>query len=210
MRFYWSDENVATLRKLWAEGVSATQIAKQFGDGATRNAVIDKAHRLGLMGRATPSRPRRVKRVVISPRTGVTRPAAHTAPDLGPGASDDQRREYFSGQGASVLRRSMAVTAEQLAAVIVWDDLKLGQCAWILGETDGAASHCCGAPVDPDAADSLIRARYCADHGAAAIAPSQPRLTNPERVKVSRTGSRSVGAPSVFDRGATCGRAWNF
>ncbi|HRK63637.1 MAG TPA: GcrA family cell cycle regulator, partial [Terricaulis sp.] len=37
----WTEERVATLRKLWAEGLSASQIAKQLG-GVTRNAVIGK------------------------------------------------------------------------------------------------------------------------------------------------------------------------
>ena len=52
----WTDERVNVLKKLWAEGHSASQIAKQLG-GVTRNAVIGKVHRLGLSGRATPSRP---------------------------------------------------------------------------------------------------------------------------------------------------------
>ena len=52
----WTEERVEVLKKLWAEGHSASQIAKQLG-GVTRNAVIGKVHRLGLSGRATPSRP---------------------------------------------------------------------------------------------------------------------------------------------------------
>src|SRR5262245_35835764 len=52
----WTDERVEALKKLWAEGLSASQIAKQLS-GVTRNAVIGKVHRLGLSGRATPSRP---------------------------------------------------------------------------------------------------------------------------------------------------------
>ena len=46
----WSDERVETLKKLWAEGQSASQIAKELG-GVTRNAVIGKVHRLGLSNR---------------------------------------------------------------------------------------------------------------------------------------------------------------
>src|ERR1700742_4940648 len=52
----WTEERVAELKKLWAEGHSASQIAKKLGS-VTRNAVIGKVHRLGLSGRATPSRP---------------------------------------------------------------------------------------------------------------------------------------------------------
>ncbi len=54
----WTDERVECLRKLWLDGISASQIAKQLG-GVTRNAVIGKVHRLGLSGRATPSQPAR-------------------------------------------------------------------------------------------------------------------------------------------------------
>src|SRR5205085_4411379 len=51
----WTDERIETLKKLWSEGLSASQIAAELG-GVTRNAVIGKVHRLGLSGRAkTPS-----------------------------------------------------------------------------------------------------------------------------------------------------------
>lgn len=68
----WTDERVELLKKLWAEGLSASQIAHELG-GVTRNAVIGKVHRLSLSGRAKPAssaapRPRRA-------RTTVTRPA---------------------------------------------------------------------------------------------------------------------------------------
>ena len=47
----WTDERVDLLRKLWTDGLSASQIAAELG-GVTRNAVIGKVHRLGLSGRA--------------------------------------------------------------------------------------------------------------------------------------------------------------
>jgi len=46
----WTDERVELLKKLWSEGQSASQIAKELG-GVTRNAVIGKVHRLGLSNR---------------------------------------------------------------------------------------------------------------------------------------------------------------
>jgi len=46
----WTDERVETLKKMWADGQSASQIAKELG-GVTRNAVIGKVHRLGLSNR---------------------------------------------------------------------------------------------------------------------------------------------------------------
>ena len=42
----WTDERVELLKTLWAEGLSASQIANRLG-GVTRNAVIGKVHRLG-------------------------------------------------------------------------------------------------------------------------------------------------------------------
>ncbi|MEJ6478517.1 MAG: GcrA family cell cycle regulator [Octadecabacter sp.] len=47
----WTDDRVETLKKMWGEGQSASQIAKELG-GVTRNAVIGKVHRLGLSNRA--------------------------------------------------------------------------------------------------------------------------------------------------------------
>jgi GcrA cell cycle regulator len=51
----WSDERVELLKTLWASGKTAAQIATELGDNLTRNAVIGKAHRLGLSGRITPA-----------------------------------------------------------------------------------------------------------------------------------------------------------
>ena len=45
----WTDERIETLKKLWSDGLSASQIATALG-GITRNAVIGKVHRLGLVG----------------------------------------------------------------------------------------------------------------------------------------------------------------
>ncbi|MEM8538386.1 MAG: GcrA family cell cycle regulator, partial [Pseudomonadota bacterium] len=52
----WTDERVELLKKMWGEGQSASQIAKELG-GVTRNAVIGKVHRLGLSNRATGATP---------------------------------------------------------------------------------------------------------------------------------------------------------
>lgn len=69
----WTDERVEMLKKLWAEGLSASQIAAKLG-GVSRNAVIGKVHRLKLSGRAksTKSSAPRVRRTPNSsgsPRT---------------------------------------------------------------------------------------------------------------------------------------------
>jgi GcrA cell cycle regulator len=63
----WNDERVELLKKLWNDGLSASQIAAELG-GITRNAVIGKVHRLGLSGRAK------------SPSSSVPRPRKPRAP----------------------------------------------------------------------------------------------------------------------------------
>lgn len=50
----WTDERIALLKKMWKDGKSAADIAKVLARGVTRNAVIGKAHRMGLSGRPAP------------------------------------------------------------------------------------------------------------------------------------------------------------
>lgn len=50
----WSNEKIDLLKVLWAQGKSASEIADLIGDGVSRNAIIGKAHRLGLVGRPSP------------------------------------------------------------------------------------------------------------------------------------------------------------
>ena len=53
---YWTDERIETLRRLWGDGLSASQVAARLGGGATRNAVISKVNRLCIPPRKTRSR----------------------------------------------------------------------------------------------------------------------------------------------------------
>lgn len=69
----WTDERVEQLKALWTEGLSASQIARVLG-GVTRNAVIGKVHRLGLAGRAGPTRSERPR------HTSSHRSVARTQP----------------------------------------------------------------------------------------------------------------------------------
>jgi hypothetical protein len=51
----WTEERVELLKKLWAEGLSASQIAGRLLQGVTRNAVIGKVHRLNLSEQPSPA-----------------------------------------------------------------------------------------------------------------------------------------------------------
>ena len=74
----WSDDRVEQLKTLWTEGLSASQIARALG-GVTRNAVIGKVHRLGLAGRASPSRSER-PRLPMAPKAPSVRSHVPAAP----------------------------------------------------------------------------------------------------------------------------------
>ena len=66
----WTDDRVETLKKLWADGLSASQIAGKLGMGVTRNAVIGKVHRLNLAGRVNTPRAQ-TPRTARKPSEGV-------------------------------------------------------------------------------------------------------------------------------------------
>ncbi|GAA4721229.1 GcrA cell cycle regulator [Sphingomonas lutea] len=69
----WTDERIERLKKMWADGATASQIADELG-GVSRNAVIGKAHRLGLEQRPSPVKPGEEK------KAAATAPAAAAAP----------------------------------------------------------------------------------------------------------------------------------
>jgi GcrA cell cycle regulator len=73
----WTDERIATLTKMWESGATASQIADELG-GVSRNAVIGKAHRLGLKSRPSPVKPNEEKTAVRKAPDPV--PAAKARP----------------------------------------------------------------------------------------------------------------------------------
>ena len=81
----WTDERIETLRKMWDSGLTATQIAEELG-GVSRNAVIGKAHRLGLASRpspvkanATEAKPAPAPAAAAAPKPAAAAPAPRAA-----------------------------------------------------------------------------------------------------------------------------------
>lgn len=68
----WTDERIGTLKKMWEGGSTASQIAEELG-GVSRNAVIGKAHRLGLKSRPSPVKANDKK---ADPKIPEAKPAA--------------------------------------------------------------------------------------------------------------------------------------
>ena len=64
----WTDERIERLKKMWHDGATASQIADELG-GVSRNAVIGKAHRLGLEQRPSPVKPGEEKERKPAPAT---------------------------------------------------------------------------------------------------------------------------------------------
>ena len=74
----WTDERIATLTKMWEGGATASQIADELG-GVSRNAVIGKAHRLGLKARPSPVKANEPK-PEPRPREAPARPVVKARP----------------------------------------------------------------------------------------------------------------------------------
>lgn len=86
----WTDERIATLKKMWEGGSTASQIADELG-GVSRNAVIGKAHRLGLKSRPSPVKANEKKKAAAKKTTAkpaakkaAAKPAAKPAPKATP------------------------------------------------------------------------------------------------------------------------------
>lgn len=169
----WTEDRVATLSKLWADGLSASQIAKQLG-GVTRNAVIGKVHRLGLSGRAKPSRPKPAKTTAAARPKAAPKPAKVTA------------------KAAAVESKPKAKPAQLPATIeqppLEAKPLKDGTYATILTITD----HMCKFPIgDPKADEFRFCGRktdpdepYCTPHSMVAYQPSRRRNSSGKMISI--------------------------
>ena len=147
----WTEDRVEILSKLWAEGLSASQIAKQLG-GVTRNAVIGKVHRLGLSGRAKPSRPvKRAPRPAAKTRT--TTPAAPRMPRRAPPTPAPiplEAKQLPDGKYATIL----TITEHM--------------CKWPIGDPSTSEFRFCGRGTDKSDP-------YCKAHSQLAYQPARRR-----------------------------------
>ena len=98
----WTEERIATLKKMWESGSTASQIADELG-GVSRNAVIGKAHRLGLKARPSPVKPN--EKVVAKPApASKPRPKAEK-PAAKPAAAAPERKAAADNGAASRAER---------------------------------------------------------------------------------------------------------
>ncbi len=181
----WTEEQIELLRTYWSEGRSASQIAELLGGGLTRNAVIGKAHRLGLASRPSPVRggdraPERAEAAAGLPEQGAegaVRPAGpRPAPVPPPRGADG---ETCSGPGAaaqpapaSARPARVRTRGPQKPQRVTLLDLNDRICKWPIGHPDEPDFHFCGKPVHPPFP-------YCAEHCALAYQAQQPRRDRP-------------------------------
>lgn len=153
----WTDERVTTLKKLWLDGLSASQIAKQLG-GVTRNAVIGKVHRLGLSGRAAPSQPAR-------PAFKAPRPARPVA--AAPAAPRRMVAEPVSAPVATAPLPTPIHRIEEPGSATV---LTLGahMCKWPIGDPSLDNFTFCGRRSEENGP-------YCHEHATVAYQPAQAK-----------------------------------
>lgn len=160
----WTDERVELLRKLWSEGLSASQISAQLG-GVSRNAVIGKVHRLKLSGRgrATVAQPRPKKPASPGgPKPVRTAPAPRTHGATALAAQFDAE---------PVLKPAMRLVED--IVVPISRNLKLVEltertCKWPHGDPLHEDFSFCGH-------DSRESSPYCAYHARIAFQPASER-----------------------------------
>ncbi|MEL6291476.1 MAG: GcrA family cell cycle regulator [Pseudomonadota bacterium] len=171
----WTDERVELLKKLWTEGLSASQIASRLGD-VTRNAVIGKVHRLGLSGRATTSRMKTVRPRKRAARIGTKpgRPLRFGAPRT-PFQSGSQPPSEQSFE----LEGELEIPMEERKYITT---LTENCCRWPIGDPTSEDFHFCGKNKTPGLPYCEFHARRAFQPQQARRRPAQPRAVPPVKI----------------------------
>lgn len=168
----WTDDRVGLLRRLWEEGLSASQIAAQL-TGVTRNAVIGKVHRLGLSGRVkgldsgTAARGKKTAR-----EADVEAEVIVEETTLPPDVAPIMAEPIAAAPVAVMAEPSVPLPLDGLAIAVsrrvTIMDLRESMCRWPLGDPTSADFHYCG--------DRAITGLpYCTHHAEIAYQPAAER-----------------------------------
>ncbi|WP_034991493.1 GcrA family cell cycle regulator [Beijerinckia mobilis] len=184
----WTDERVELLRKLWLDGLSASQIAAELAGGLTRNAVIGKVHRLGLSGRtkngtasedeepveaAVQEMPEQQVETAIAPQTEI-----HTAA-VTPTVAPPVMQMVIGNTVVAVEPEAEAAPVPEplpkidvivpLSERVTILELRESTCRWPIGDPTQPEFRFCGAYKMPGSGP------YCAHHSRIAYQPQQDR-----------------------------------
>ena len=158
----WTDDRVELLKKLWADGLSASQIANQLG-GVTRNAVIGKVHRLGLSGRATTSRVKSSRA-----RRRPSRPRGEGRKNF-PTFGNTALKPYYDAEAEAdalpQLVEEIDIPEEQRRTILTLNETT---CRWPVGDPAEDEFYFCGGA-------SEVGQPYCEHHARVAYQPVQSR-----------------------------------
>ena len=182
----WTDERVELLKKMWGEGQSASQIAKELG-GVTRNAVIGKVHRLGLSNRNTSGASEPAAKAKPAEKSAKPKPAAKAKPAekpepkteaAAPAEATPIRRQIIpAGQPLPPQPSANEISAEALAKVnevekkakkLSLMELTERTCKWPVGDPATEEFWFCGLPVQQGKP-------YCEAHVGVAFQPMSSR-----------------------------------
>jgi GcrA cell cycle regulator len=183
----WTDERVELLKKMWGEGQSASQIAKELG-GVTRNAVIGKVHRLGLSNRTasgTAAKPEAKAKPAAAkpeakpaPKTEAARPEPAPTPGAQTRPATPARRQIIpAGQPLPPQPSANEISPEALAKVneiekkakrLSLMELTERTCKWPVGDPATEDFWFCGLPVQAGKP-------YCEAHVGVAFQPMSAR-----------------------------------
>ncbi len=158
----WTDDRVERLKKLWADGLSASQIAAELG-GITRNAVIGKVHRLGLSGRAKSggtSSASRVKRARAPSYNRPRRPSGGSVGNLALSYHVDEMPA--TNPRLRAMDENVVVPMSKKLTLV---ELNEDTCKWPSGDPATDDFHFCGHSVREGGP-------YCEFHAGVAFQPA--------------------------------------
>jgi GcrA cell cycle regulator len=169
----WTDERVELLKKLWSQGLSASQIAAELGGGVTRNAVIGKVHRLGLSGRAKnpPAQAARPRKPTRTP----SHPLTHNGGAVGAGQPQVRGNLALAPKTTPAPAPMVHIAPQPVQEVVVpmservtIMELRESMCRWPHGDPTTPDFRFCGAKSPPGTP-------YCTYHSQIAYQPSLER-----------------------------------
>lgn len=168
----WTDERVDLLRKLWNDGLSASQVAAELGGGITRNAVIGKIHRLGLAERA---------KAPASPRPRAAKPARSQSAPRSHGHSVGNLALAFAPRPhvapAPRLDEDVVIPISERVTLL---ELRESMCRWPMGDPTTPEFRFCGAKSPAGSGP------YCAYHARVAYQPVQDRRRARDTMRAAR------------------------
>ena len=193
----WTEERIERLKTMWHDGATASEIAEKLG-GVSRNAVIGKAHRLGLEARPSPVQPGEEHAAPAQPAKAEAAPPPKAAPAPAPakaGAAPQPQPQRQRPQAEGMQYRSVgpggfirqgpgdqqapippapprrlvpAKPSAEVADKTSLLELNDRICKWPMGHPGEPDFHFCGSPANPGYP-------YCVEHCGVAYQAQLPR-----------------------------------